>query len=981
MPEVQYGRPWRGYMDAVSRQEVPPDKVTSENGDALNWILIPDRAVGRWKRRAGMTVHTVGLTEAGITYTNAGWPAGASYKFKGLQIAEHRDVALGLNFPVTWCAFIADEEKAAGAQGQLVWYDQAAAAVRRIAYNGAWAGGAPPANVVVWPWLGGNRMHTAAERVKNMAGARNFLDTTQRIYCGTYGSDGQHEGVPFSWNKKFPGSPIVAERTERVQPAGMLPPMWIPRVTLPAATTVGTESWYDKDMFYLSVLFIYEDGSWGPPVPVRPPVPELTAGAALINMISPVAAGGYGLVRLAATVGATAYKYIQLDDIPIGPGGLVVGRVIVQSPKVAGVAAAAAATAMPDPKDLRIRKIIMDNTTTSCVLEDGTDAGLEIDTKVRVDHAIAPPARYLGRMDDRIVSSYVRDNPLGIMVCFRHNTTTNDIGGAAFPVVGLHNTADNAFDATREAYVSIAGGNLNLYVVLGGGPNDTHLRQYALAGITLQQLVDKINSQRQVAADSNTAYRWHAQLIPGVNRDQLATNLDATGTAAFGDRSIVTTAAILLDGAVTPGGLGTIDPMRSVACSWPGVLKVSLAARPESYPGLSYFTSANPGDAKNAANHYLLGDPVLGSANVRPAPPNLGDCAGPWLPLSHGAIAPYTRGVARCWNTRDTDSGIDDDYKLITIDPERGVIAMGAAGHGFAVLLTTQGLYAYDETVSENGRGAVNLSADLYKPGDAKGILAYEIAQCIAAVGKNDSTGYFSIAIAENQIRISFRSSSAVTRPDVSMRLDFSQGVDQHGIAALINPDTGEPWGWGEPEKPADLINENTGGAAANATIAPSAMGVVRNVDGTLGWYGIRDKHDNANGGGSTDCRMETLDTGLTDNGSVISNNALYTTTLMNDSHHIGCRRVFTRYKKNGTGLTVALARSKNAHANPTYFNTAKSLPTSGAELFARLWWNLTRDKRTPTDAVEIRWQDDGTGPQPEVWDGKLEYEPMDIGV
>src|SRR5258706_5624719 len=199
---------------------------------------------------------------------------------------------------------IADEETTAGSQAKLVYRDTAAGVLRRPAYDAANAGW-PYANTIVWPWIMGNRGRTAAERAKHMAGARNFLDTTQRIYSSAYGSDAQHEGVPSSWNKKYPQSSVVAERfSERVQPAGLLPPMWIPRVTLPAATLVGNESWHDSDMFYLSVLFIYEDGSWGPPVTPRAPNPQLTAGATLINTISPVAMGGYGLVRLAATAAA-----------------------------------------------------------------------------------------------------------------------------------------------------------------------------------------------------------------------------------------------------------------------------------------------------------------------------------------------------------------------------------------------------------------------------------------------------------------------------------------------------------------------------------------------------------------------------------------------------------------------------------------------------------------------------------------------------
>ena len=975
MPEVVFGRPFRGYVDSIARQEVGLNETTSEAGDAANWELLPGER-GRWRRRAGMLNEIVGLTEAGIVYNGAG----VAYEFKGVQVAEHRANSLGVNQPVTWVAFITQEEHASNSKAQLCYYDRAAGLMRRVAYdanNAAW----PNANTIVWPWIGGNRMNASDDRLRQASGSRNFLDLGDHIHFGAYGSDAARDGIPNGWNKKYPNSSIALERTERVLPTGMCPPMWIPRVSVPAATALGNESWHDSDLFYLSVLFIYKDGSWGPPCPVRAPNPNLSA-AGYINGVSPVLVYGYGLVRLAATVGATAFPYIELDDIPTGPGGindLVAARVIVQSPKVAGPAAAAAAVNMPDPRDLRIRHIIWDNTTTSIRLADGTDAGLETATKIRFDHPWQPPARYLGQMEGRIVASYVRDHPCGIMICFRTNSVASDVGGGGYGTVSLHNTPDDGVDTVRLAYVNISGAPpiLNLYV--NNVVDQTHHRQYALTGFTLQELVDRINSQRQVAvADTNIDYRWHAQLVPGANGDQAATNLSSASTNTFADvgGTWVTAAPAVVDGAATRAAGLALSPVRSLACSWPAMLKLGLSGRPENFPNLSYFTSANPGGPKNAANLYLLGDPVLGSFNVRRNPGNAGDCAGPWLPLTRGAIVPCTRAVCRCFNTRDTDTGIDDDFRLEVIDSERGVISPSCAvGHGFAVVLTSQGLYAYDETVSEGGRGGINLTQKLYNPSDKKGSLAYEITQCIAATALNNSSGYFSVAIAENKIRISFRSSAAVTRPDVWMDLDFSPGIDQHGINALIDPKTGEPWGWGNPFKPADLIGED----GVNVTIAPSAMGVVRNPDGTVTWYGIRDKHD-ATGAGTTDLRMDTLDTGLTDNGSSIVA-TLYTPTLYEERRHVHGKRVFTRYKKNGAGLTVAYARSKDAHANPTYFNTAKALPSTGTQVYGRYWWQLPIAKRQASDSAEIQWQDDGTGPQPEIWDGALEFDSVDIGT
>lgn len=948
MSDVLLGMKWKGFKNSI-----PADEIETSKAADLSLNALLDSTEGKMVRRRGIDYGKGGDALIETLYV-VGPPA---TQFKGLQVDEHRGPALGAGLPSTWRALFADEENVLGAYGQVAWNDSST--MRVIAYNGAWTGvGVPPADVVVWPYMLDKRGHTATERRKTAAGSRNSLEIADRVYYPNFGSEADDDvGAPMVWNKQFPFSAQAGFRAERCAPTGLCPPSWVPYFTLPAAVGAPTsEPWRGNDLFYYSVLFIYEDGSWGPAVQVRAPNPNLTTGASYINQNGVVDVGGYGLARLDTDAAApiNGYPFITWNDIPRGGAG-VTGRVLLRSPKVDALV-----SAVPDPKDLRVVAIINNNVDTTYVDAGGLDVGLLVDLRIRSDHIWQPPARYLGQFDQRICASYIRDLPWGILVTFRHNT-------AALTNPSLHNNQDTSFEATRQAFVTVDATNIYLDVALADPALDTHRRFYALAATTLQQLVDKINSQRQVSgADSNTAYRWHAQLVPGADGSALATTLVATGE--WGDRSYTTpVGAALVDAAFTTLFLTAINGIRSLASGWPAVTRSN--AHTTIFRNTLAFTPGGPGVVANAARSYT-------AFNQRSLPPDAGDCAGPVLPMIDGGLVPATRAICAIRNIRDGKTGVDEDYRVEVFDNERACISSAnGLGPGFVVLLTSQGIYAYDR---ETWRG-ICISQDLYNPDTLTGELAYEIAQCIAATGKDDSTGYFSMKLAENQIWISYRSSSAVTRPDRQLVMDFSPGIEQRGLATLIDPETGQPWGWSPPHRPLDTIP--TADTPGQNPISFSAMGVVRYSDGLLRWFGTRDRHNTAVNEGRVDEFNVGVQDGVGGTPVNVSTMAVYSKIVRHSdvrSRH-QANRITTKYKKNGAGITAELTRNPK-DAAPTF--TTKALPTSGTKTYDRFIWNLLLSFRTPAEATQVRWVDDGTtSNRPEIWGAIKEVELIDTGA
>lgn len=960
--DVPIGKKWKGFQNSKPADEIDISKAAT---GSLNMLL--DSTEGMMVRRRGIATANGGSALTEIPN------ATGTIELKTVEIVQHQGPGLSSAAPSVWRALFIGEEVAAGAYAQVAWRDNATNRV--IADQGAWSPAAPnalpPANLVVWPWLLGNRAHTAIERRKTAAGSRNSIDVADRVFYGNFGSEVAGDtGAPMNWNKRRSNFTPAEFATERCMNSGLMPPIWLPTIMLPAPAGAPTsEPWFGSDMFYYSVLYIYEDGSWGMPVQVRAPNVNLSnvlgGAGTYINPVGDVGvggkaagqtlvdAGGYGLCRLNATA-ANRYAYIRLVDIPTGPGN-VIGRVVLRSPKVNGT------TTTPDPKDLRVWFIINNNTQTSYDATEGLDIELRVDLRIRIDHVMQPPARYLGEFDQRVAVSYIRDIPWAIQIAFRHNGAFEN---SAFGTpVALHNTPDTGFDTTRQAYVQIDGTNVEL-LVRDPGTNFTHRRQYAQATTTLQQLVDKINSQRQaVAGDTHADYRWYAQLMPGADGSALANTL--TNTGAWGDNAYTTATGVgTLDGQNELAVVIGVDGIRSMSSGWHVTTRSS--AHVTRFRDRIAYTQGGPGVVPNAAMAYT-------AFNQRTLPPEAGFCAGPILPMLDGGLVPGTKAVCALRNVRDGKTGLDEDYRVEVFDSERGVISPSCGlGPGFVVVLTNQGLMAYDRETYEG----INISLDLYNPDTDVGELRHEISECVEATAKDDSSGYFSIKVAEGMIWISYRSNVQFTRPDRMMVMDFTPGIAARGIKALIDPETGRPWGWSPPHVPNDTVTDDSPQALSFAGI-----GVIRYADGVTRWFGGRDAHVN----GVNDGILHEFNTGAQDVASNIDDTALYSAILrVNDDYRkrVKVVRASMKYKKNTTGLTVQVTRNPRA-LTPTW-STAKALPSTGTDDYGELIWNPLLSFRTPAKAIQFRWLDDGTGTvanRPQIWGAIAEVKVVDTGA
>ena len=118
----------------------------------------------------------------------------------------------------------------------------------------------------------------------------------------------------------------------------------------------------------------------------------------------------------------------------------------------------------------------------------------------------------------------------------------------------------------------------------------------------------------------------------------------------------------------------------------------------------------------------------------------------------------------------------------------------------------------------------------------------------VAASAADTDAAYASARILRRTLWVSYRDSGS--RPDRNLRYDFSGGIAQVGLPALLRDDGRTPWGWSN-----ELV----------LPITPSLMVAGRRGDGEhlYGW-------SEANAGSTGDGRIDEFETGDTDNGTAI---------------------------------------------------------------------------------------------------------------
>lgn len=713
-------------------------------------------------------------------------------------------------------------------------------------------------------------------------------------------------------------------------------------------------SWLGKDRFFYSVAYRFEDGSvWAPCTP-RMPSSTLTSG--------------FNLFTLDSANPDTQYDFVTWSNIPIGPHG-VVGRILLRTPKVDSTVAGDELKL--NPFDFRVVWEITDNTTTTYTDSQADDTGLYDDAAglfVRYDYIMPPRARYIAGGDMRIVHAYGGQNPCAIQIAPVGRTADYDL---------------NLLDSSTTAYTSHGSfmryrietdGNATLRLVQGDGATATDTKTLDMDDYaTLQALVDAINATT-AAADGQ---QWRAQLCPGVNpaapsktaltphireiASVVCTSGTATLTKAAGGLSAVAVGSLISKSDVTVGtyvkridsdtqltmsanATGTSTGTASFHVSlgdtaitgelgWQRVIANSL-------PGFLYFaesyldddpvdkssvwmTTATPGSMRSAANNFS-GKP----ANRFKPPTNAGISMG-GAAVDQGFVLPFSGGVFALKNTRDASTGIDEDYKLVELNANRGCIAWNTVtpGNRFVPYLTAEGMCAADLEQE------FLISDELWLHAPSTGNLSYEIPLCIAATAKDDDTAYASCKVMRSAIWLNYRTSASTTHPNSQAVLDFSTGYVSNGLGALFSK-PGDVWGW-----------------STRLVRSVTAMCEGRRSDGGH-LYGWNELNAGSTGGG----RIDEIEYGDTDNTTAISAAIIFPWERMGQHFKLSAQEVILEHTA-PSGATVLLDFHRS-YSDTTYTLT----PSTTALVVGREVKFLPQAARVPTAACYIGYRQTAGG-------------------
>lgn len=302
---------------------------------------------------------------------------------------------------------------------------------------------------------------------------------------------------------------------------------------------------------------------------------------------------------------------------------------------------------------------------------------------------------------------------------------------------------------------------------------DTQLKLWSLGALiltytfgtnTMQDLCDTINATGSV--------EWMAQLVPGTDPTAAATDLISTGSVDFGD--------------------GTAGIATSFSSSYPFV--GWLAPRTVDFSATKrrvYFTEGGPGIGALSGSAWVAG-------NYREMPATIGSVMAGGN-ATFGQVIACQRGIAVIRNTRDTRSGLDEDYFTQVINERRGCISTDSfiQGDGWVAYLTEDGLMACD------GQSEFCLSGAVYNAATRTGTWAYEIEQSKNSTLAGTDASYFRASVIEGVIYVTFRGNQDSQKPDYLMTYDFSQSASGSGLEELMRGVNGErrPYGWSTPWK------------------------------------------------------------------------------------------------------------------------------------------------------------------------------------
>lgn len=981
MENLTFG-PFSGYTSSVERFNAPPDKITGDSYDVRR-----DPFTGGLVRRSGMAVVQNSGT-AGML--DAKWSARAR---QGLELTS---AALDSPYGVPSVLFSRDDNSASFPTVDVGYFGQMA--LLNTNGSGEWYSLLNDFSTTSYPTSGGtfntdHNMKVPPLWYESGAGGytRGAFEFTRRFLCagsrrmldaGNWRYFPNLRGTPMRWNRDFNNvSGSATSRIVRVMPTGPLPPVFAPDVAKGTAATGSDVNWEDGDSFYYTCIYKFEDGSYSMPVLPRSKNATLSTG--------------YAFTTIGTIGGATKYRDVQWTNIPQPPAGVT--DIILARTDKQKLATTTDPLTIDAGTFYPIGTVRVGQKTFTDTL--GNNAGLqEVADVIRFDHVMPRRARYIGTGDQRVLAGYTLPSPHAIILAPTGSASHREINDVDDGAIRSGRCFIYRITTTTFEYGWADGPSNGVAYPTAG--YTCGFKSITLSSTTLQGIVDELNSTNTTIG-THASLEWAAQLCPGVDGTLSGSTLAPSVYSIACTTAVSTTLTTAASFADVPIGykvVGTNIPAGTYVVSKESATSLTLSAAAtgagavtltfyadtgddpifdaaghtakgygwmrtfaSSFPGFVYLKrSALYGYDKPDRNgvYYTIGSPGAANVGVSLAPNgwvrynrrvpsfSAGSLLG-FADIQGAAVCVYSGGISMFANIKGVNSGEDFDYKLFTVNSNRGGVAYGAIaeGNGWAAYATLDGIIAVDK-----GQNEVVLSNDIHNPALQTGNLWYELKTSASSARSSyaDSDGQrMHLSVVGTQLTLQYRPDSGVTAPSRRLVYDFSPGIESSGVGQVVDAEARRPYGWSAPY---------------TQSVGP-VFAVVRSDDRYV--YGVGEAN-----AGTGDGRLDRLDTGNNDNGSTVTGRAYLPTILAPGFGRFSPQRLQVRHYTPNNTVSMVLYRNL-ARSGSSSYNLANGAAAVNNEIVP-----MTQSARSVCDAIEMYWNDAASAVGAELWQVVVEHQP-----